>query len=72
MAWGRVTVGSIDTSNAAPGVDHAVMTGTRRRQLRNRPVIPLPMEMAQIHEDTTSLGRCASLAAWNTMMSGPA
>ncbi|BCQ64487.1 hypothetical protein PBOI14_62370 [Pseudomonas sp. Boi14] len=72
MAWGSDTVGSIDTSSAAPGVDQAVITGTFRRQLSSRPVRPLPMEMAQIHDDTWSLGRWASRAAWNTMIKGPA
>ena len=65
MAWGSDTVGSIDTSSAAPGVDQAVITGTFRRQESSRPVRPLPMEMAQIQDDTAMLGALDALTIQN-------
>lgn len=59
------------TSSAAPGVDHAVITGIRVRRLRAMQVSPLPIDIAQIHEPVCAVSRCPARAAESTMTSGP-
>ena len=62
-ACAKGTPGSMVMSSAAPGVDHAVMMGMRILQLSSRPVRPLPMDTAHIHDVVSSSERPASLAA---------
>lgn len=59
------------TRSAAPGVDHAVTTGTRVRRLRPMQVRPLPIEIAQIQDPVCAGSRCPARAAESTMTSGP-
>ncbi|MNE65412.1 hypothetical protein D3C80_1608890 [compost metagenome] len=59
------------TRNAAAGVDHAVMIGSREIQLRMIPVTPTPMDTDHTHEAVSSGLKPATLAAWNTRMNVP-
>ena len=63
MASASGTPGNMAISRAAPGVDHAVMTGIFIFQLKKIPVTPLPMETAHIHEEVTASGSPARWAA---------
>ncbi|MGF7211679.1 hypothetical protein GGE65_006301 [Skermanella aerolata] len=58
-------------SNAVPGADHAVMTGTLKAQLRRRPDTPAPIEMPHIHEAIMSPDTWATSAAWKKITAGP-
>ena len=62
-ACAKGTPGSMVMSRAAPGVDHAVMMGMRILQLSSRPVRPLPMDTAHIHDVVSSSESPASRAA---------
>ncbi|MNV69226.1 hypothetical protein D3C71_1621280 [compost metagenome] len=64
-------VASAVTRNAAAGVDHAVMIGSRVSQLRMIPVAPTPIEIDHTHDPVNSGLRPATLAAWNTKMKVP-
>ena len=59
------TFGSDVTSSAAPGVDHAMTIGARKRS--ERPIVQtaMPIERAQIHEEICASVRCAARPAWN-------
>lgn len=59
------------TSSAAPGVDHAVMTGVRVHRLSPMHVSPLPMETAHTHELVCAPSSRPAEAAASTMTSGP-
>ncbi|MNV90761.1 hypothetical protein D3C71_1851780 [compost metagenome] len=54
--------------NAAAGVDHAVMMGSRAYQLNNIPVIPTPIEIDHTHEAVSSGLSPAICAAWKIKM----
>jgi len=57
--------------NAAAGVDHAVMIGSRAVQLRTIPVTPTPIEIDHTQEAVSSGLRPATFAAWKTRMKVP-
>ncbi|MNY78612.1 hypothetical protein D3C86_2189400 [compost metagenome] len=64
--------GSSATSRAEPGADQAITNGTLKRRLSTTPSTPLPMEMAQTHEDSSAADSCALWAAWKMITKGPA
>ncbi len=53
--------------NAAPGVDHATLTGSRVHNDSPRLVMPMPRPSAQIHEVVCCALAPTAWAAWNTM-----
>src|SRR5690625_1339763 len=60
-----------EMSRAAPGVDQAMMIGTRVITVSTSPETPLPMEIAQIHEAICASEMSAARVASNTMTSDP-
>ncbi|GGH61710.1 hypothetical protein GCM10010975_25680 [Comamonas phosphati] len=59
-------------SKAVPGADQAVMIGSLSHQLSSKPLTPAPIEIAQIHEVSSTPGTWPAWAAWMKMSSGPA
>src|SRR5690625_6406427 len=60
-----------EMSRAAPGVDQAMMIGTRVITVSTSPETPLRMEIAQIHEAIGASEVSAARVASNTMTSDP-
>ncbi|MGF6859312.1 hypothetical protein OKW29_008223 [Paraburkholderia sp. CI3] len=65
IACAYSTCGSDDTSSAAPGVDHAITIGARKRSDRLIVHRPMPIDSAQIHDEICASLRCAAWPAWN-------
>ncbi|MOA15641.1 hypothetical protein D3C78_1358080 [compost metagenome] len=71
MASGYGTPGRDASSTAAPGVDHAVITGIFQRHDSHSPATPEPSDTAHSHEASCAGVSPACCAACTMMRKGP-
>ena len=67
IASGIETPAALVINIAAPGVDQAVSTGTRKRSERAMLVKPIPRPRAHIQEAISAGVACSAWAAWKTI-----